>query len=83
MFSKMVQNATEKPMTTALLLNLFLWTSSLIRRYDGTFTFNRVSWIATVLAIAFTTLVTYAAYIVIDKVLRFVGSLLKRIPRGR
>ena len=83
MFSKMVQNAREKPMTTALLLNLFLWTSSLIRRYDGTFTFNLVSWIATVLAIAFTTLVTYAAYIVIDKVLRFVGSLLKRIPRGR
>ena len=81
MFSKMVQNAREKLMTTALLLNLALWIPSLIRRSDGTF--NLVPFIATVLAIAFTTLVTYAVFVVIAKAVKYAGSLLKRIPRAR
>ena len=83
MLSKIVRNAGQKPMTAALLLNFFMWTSSLIRRYDGTFTFNLVPFISTGLAIAFTTLVTYAVFVVIAKAVKYAGSLLKRIPRAR
>ena len=70
-------------MTAALLLNLYLWTRRLVSRYDGTFTFNLVPFISTGLAIAFTTLVTYAVFVVIPKAVKYAGSLLKRIPRAR
>ena len=70
-------------MTIALLINLVLWTPRLIDRYDGT---SPGFWIVAVIAIAATTIVTYAAYLVITRIGNFVESLaeslLKRIPRG-
>ncbi len=77
MFSKLVQNAREKPMIIALLITLGRWIPRLIDRYDGTFAF----WMSAIFRIALATLVTYAAYVVINKALKFAGSLLKRITR--
>ena len=82
MYKKLFENARTRLMTLSLILNLAMWTSSMIRRYDGTFTFNLVSCISTVLSIGVTTLVTYAVFVIIAKALKFSGSLLKRITRG-
>ena len=61
----------------ALIISLVLWIPRLIDRYDRTFAF----WMSAIFRIALSTLVTYAAYVVINKALKFAGSLLKRITR--
>ena len=79
MLSKLVQYAREKPMIVALLITLGRWIPRLIDRYDGTLAF----WMLAIFRIALSTLVTYAAYVVINKALKFAGSLLKRITREK
>ena len=79
MLSKLVQYAREKPMIVALLITLARWIPRLIDRYDGTLAF----WMLAIFRIALSTLVTYAAYVVINKALKFAGSLLKRITREK
>ena len=79
MLSKLVRYAS-KPMTIALLINLVLWIPRLL---DKTSEMSAlVVWLTGIVLIAATTLVTYVALVVVDKALKFAGSLLKRIPRG-
>lgn len=73
-----IENARKKPMTLSLIISFTLWAPSLIKRYDGTLVF----WLTGILLIALTTLVGYAAYVVITKALKFTRALLKRITRG-
>ena len=78
MLSKLSAKARNE-LRTALIFNLGMWTSRLIKRSDRIF--DPVFWISIILGIALTTLVTYAVYVVINKALKFAGSLLKRITR--
>ena len=73
-----IENARKKPMNLSLIISFTLWVPSLIKRYDGTLVF----WLTGVLLITLTTLVGYAAYVVITKAFKFTRALLKRITRG-
>ena len=78
MLSKLTAKARNE-LRIALLINLGMWTSRLIKRSDRMF--DPVFWLSIILGIALTTLVTYACYFVFDKAIDFAGWLLKRILR--
>ena len=77
MLSKLVQYA-KKPMTYILLLNALLWIPTL---FSNGIDISR--WITVAIIFAVSTALTYAAYRVGRKALKFAESLLKRITQSK
>ena len=77
MFSKLIAKA-KKEMPIFLLINACLWALRIVSEYDGTL--RPVLW---AVFIALTTILTYVVFTAIVGALKFVWSLLRRIPGRR